>query len=146
MGKSHFVWLSFAFLGFAVLVAAILYLKDDVKFWYTYERHAANVVVSVSAANDFCATEENYPIWVSIENGSSRPLESTVFRFVAKIPGHSSNIVLGGYSFTDQIVQPGYRLQQCHAVPQMWDYRDRDARAARTFDWSLEDVRFKFGD
>jgi hypothetical protein len=31
MGKSHFVWLSFAFLGFAVLVAAILYLKDDVR-------------------------------------------------------------------------------------------------------------------
>ena len=141
MGKSHFVWLGFAFLAFAVLVAA-----NDVKYWYTYERHAANVVVSVSATNDFCATEENYPIWVLIKNGSSRPLESTVFRFVAKIPGHSSNIVLEGYSFTDQIVQPGYRFQQCHAVPQMWDYRDRDARAARSFDWSLEDVRFKFGD
>jgi hypothetical protein len=55
-------------------------------------------------------------------------------------------IVLGGYSFTDQIVRPGYRFQQCHAVPKMWDYRDRDVRAARTFDWSLEDVRFKFGD
>jgi ABC-type ATPase involved in cell division len=44
MGKSHFVWLGFAFLAFAVLVAA-----NDVKYWYTYERHAANVVVSVSA-------------------------------------------------------------------------------------------------
>jgi hypothetical protein len=31
MGKSHFVWLSFAFLAFAVLVAA-----NDVKYWYTY--------------------------------------------------------------------------------------------------------------
>jgi uncharacterized membrane protein len=54
MGKSHFVWLGFAFLAFAVLVAA-----NDVKYWYTYERHAANVVVSVSATNDFCATEDS---------------------------------------------------------------------------------------
>jgi hypothetical protein len=143
MRSSHLVGLGFALLALILPAAAIYYFKDQAIRWYTYDRHAANVDISVSVTNGRCETAD-HPLSVSITNSSSRTIDRTTFRFVAKIPGHSSNIV-NGYSSTDTILQPGYVLTQCHALPQ-FDFNSYDKRGEfRELEWSIEDLQFTFG-
>jgi hypothetical protein len=138
MRSSHLVGLGFALLA----LMAIYYFKDEAIHWYAYDRHAANVDISVSATNGQCETAD-HPLSISITNSSSRAIDRTTFSFVAKIPGHSTNIV-NGYSSTDTIIPPRHVLTQCHALPRFFNSYDKRAEF-RELEWSIEELQFTFG-
>ena len=93
--------------------------------WWHYDRHVANVTVGIEnedsekslasligSGGRSCSAE--HPIFVSIQNGSSRTIIRTSIAISANLPDYSTDILdYGSNISTDRIIQAGKRYSTC---------------------------------
>lgn len=84
------------------------------------------VKMSVSYAPESCSGE--YPVHVTITNGTDRKILDTTFNLDVRVRGRSSTLVVkennSGLPFYpryhhDEVIEPGYTASACFAIPKL---------------------------
>jgi hypothetical protein len=127
-----FKWLLYAALALIVLVGGIIGIGYGYQ-WYTHDRHEANVRFDIFTSKDSFCKDDNYPIFVGIENNSGRTIEKVSFALKANKPGYSSNLVKYDLYSSDKIIEPTDGFGTCWAVPELTE----PVADPRPLEWGL---------
>lgn len=126
--------------GSLVGIAVLIFVAVRAWEWWDYDRHAANIVITVGARPD-CS--DTHPIFVGVVNNSERILNSTAVSLAARRPGRSSDIAGFNYLEDDLIIRPGDGAGQCWRVSLSDDAKGENPRK---LEWSVNYARYRFGD
>lgn len=110
-----FKWLLYAILGLVALGAVIAGITYGYNY-VTYDRQASNVTIAVHPLRLRC-TDDSFPLWVTIRNGSSKALERVGFRLEARRRGYSSNLATSNTYYSDKFPEPGRTYGSCWSAP-----------------------------
>lgn len=133
-------WLAYALLAIVGL-CLVVWAAVAGHEWYSYDRHAENVVIDISTDRADCA-DDKYPIRVRILNGSGKTLERTTFTLAARFKDRSTDIARYTSLVDDHINAPNNGYSNCWSVPPL----SEPVADARVLNWSIASKRFVFRD
>lgn len=137
-----FKWLLFAVLGIvaiALVVWGALYLFQ----YFTHDRHAAKVVITIHDPNQkgaVCADQAERPLFIGIINNSSKTIEQVRFSLEARRKGRSTNLATYKTYTDDKIRKPGEGFGGCWLAPLLPNVKDDP----RELEWKASQVRITF--
>lgn len=102
------------------VIAAIVFVLNA----YLHQQEVNRVSVTLGDRGS-CDNPE-YPLFVSVSNGSSRVVDEVFFEFSARVPGYSSELVDFGYEKWDKIIKPGETMGACWAYRKLRPEMDAD--------------------
>jgi hypothetical protein len=128
-------------LGCAAIIGAIVAHK-----YWDYELPKSKVAVSVGLNQELCK-DPQFPLFVSVENNSSRRILSYTVYPLARIPGRSTNLGDSLEPFSsDHIVEPGKGVGLCYEA-RIKSYRPSDiASRFGELTWNVESFSVDFDD
>lgn len=127
----------------AVVTVLALFIAG---YWFFEDRSAKRDQVAVVIGVEYSTSGDcgrDYPLRVSIVNLSDKVVERAQWQFVARLSGHSSNLVQReSFIHSDRILRPGESAVLCFSLPSLGAYDSAPAR----LDWAVKDKWIMFMD
>jgi len=136
-------WLFLAVLVAALILGALLLIVWG-HGYITHDLPKSNIHVEVRSDSPVCR-DKDFPIFVYVENNSSKTVEYISISPVARVPGHSTNYAdFGSNIGTDRILAPGQNMKICYQLPLKSNApADRELAA---YEWSASWFSVRFAD
>lgn len=97
------------------------------------ERERDSILASASTGAERC-TDPDYPVLVTLHNGSRRTVERVSFMLQGRRPNHSDTI-FNMYRYSDYILAPDKRASACFSVDRYGDKANEDVHA---LEWAVD--------
>jgi hypothetical protein len=116
-----------AVLALIALLLAYAWISEWLK-----EREREKVQLLVTLNDQRCKGTE-FPLWITILNGSSKKILEVSMKLSAREPGYSTDLVYGSSYTSDRIILPNEGWSVCYRFPEL-----RSGADGTKLEWSVK--------